>query len=59
MVKSPDLLRNTELIQQFLIWITVGMVKKDTFYEAVRGIECGYSNNDESLNEHAKNCRVG
>ena len=59
MVENPDLMRNTELIQQFLIRITVGMVKKDTFYEAVRGIECGHSNNDESLNEHAKNCRVG
>jgi len=33
--------------------------KKDTFYEDTGGIECGHSYNDESLNEHTKNCRVG
>ena len=32
---------------------------KDTFYDNTKGIECGYSKDDELLNEHAKNCRMG
>jgi hypothetical protein len=32
---------------------------KDTFYENTKGIEVGYPNVEESLNEHAKNKRMG
>jgi hypothetical protein len=32
---------------------------KDTFYDTTKGIECGYSRDDELPDEHAKNCRMG
>ncbi len=62
--ESQSLVKNTDKRIMGCICLDTGSLKsqcskKDTFYENKEGIECGHSNNDESLNEHTKNCRVG